>query len=243
MLERMFESERQQPEVVRPRYSRVMTGVSTHDVAADLCRRLPGPGVKKLHKLLYYCQGHHLAAFGEQLFKETVSAWDMGPVVGTLWYAERNGESPDAEADLTEGQLNTNGYVVSRYGALAGGDLELLTHSEPPWQEANMGRRPSTPAKIPAESLRAYFRVAQDTEEDRSVPVPDTATVTEWLRAIKGAPTDSPAVDSIDELRARLARGDRLGLVQSRVSLSGRSPRGRVRQSLVRHSPSVTPRG
>jgi uncharacterized phage-associated protein len=40
--------------------------------------------VKKLHKLLYYCQGHHLATFGLPLFDESISAWDMGPVVGTL---------------------------------------------------------------------------------------------------------------------------------------------------------------
>lgn len=183
-----------------------MTGVSAHDVAADLRRRLPGIGVKKLHKLLYYCQGHHLAAFGEPLFKETVSAFDMGPVVGRLWYAERNGEVPEAEARLTEGQLNTIGYVVSRYGALTGGDLERLTHSELPWQEANTWRRPGTPARMPNESLRAYFSLAQDTEDDRSVPMPDTAAVTEWLRAIEGTPTDSPVVDSIDEIRARLTR-------------------------------------
>jgi hypothetical protein len=34
------------------------------DVAVELRRRLPGVGVKKLHKLLYDCQGHHLADVG-----------------------------------------------------------------------------------------------------------------------------------------------------------------------------------
>ena len=49
------------------------------DVAAELRRRLPGIGAKKLHKLLYYCQGHHLADIRHPLFIESIAAWDMGP--------------------------------------------------------------------------------------------------------------------------------------------------------------------
>jgi len=63
--------------------------VPARDVAAEIRRRLPGVGVKKLHKLLYYCQGHHLAAFGAPLFSQSISAWDMGPVVGELWHEEK----------------------------------------------------------------------------------------------------------------------------------------------------------
>src|SRR5947207_14369309 len=103
--------------------------VSAHDVAVVLRERLPGLPVKKLHKLLYYCQGHHLAAFGEPLFGETISAWDMGPVVGTLWKQEKDGEPAPVPARagagvgvgaarLSEAELNTVGYVVSRYGGL-----------------------------------------------------------------------------------------------------------------------------
>src|SRR2546421_7872466 len=104
--------------------------LSAHDVAAVLRDRLPGLGTKKLHKLLYYCQGHHLAAFDEPLFEETISAWDMGPVVGTLWKAEKDDAAPPVRAPLGEAELNTIGYVLSRYGALTGHDLENLTHSE-----------------------------------------------------------------------------------------------------------------
>jgi uncharacterized phage-associated protein len=94
--------------------------LSAHDVAAVLRDRLPGVPTKKLHKLLYYCQGHHLATFDKPLFSETISAWDMGPVVGTLWYAEKQGEVPRAPRQLDEAQLNTIGYVLSRYGSLTG---------------------------------------------------------------------------------------------------------------------------
>lgn len=43
---------------------------------------------KKLRKLLYYCQGHHLAQVEEPLFTEPVMAWDMGPVVANVWKVE-----------------------------------------------------------------------------------------------------------------------------------------------------------
>ncbi|MGH3907861.1 MAG: Panacea domain-containing protein [Pseudonocardiaceae bacterium] len=94
--------------------------LSAHDVAAVLRDRLPGLPTKKLHKLLYYCQGHHLAAFDESLFGESISAWDMGPVVGTLWYEEKQGAAPRTRHEMNEAQLNTIGYVLSRYGALTG---------------------------------------------------------------------------------------------------------------------------
>src|SRR4051812_11408513 len=92
-------------------YSAGMATRSAHDVAAEIRRRLPGVPTKRLHKLLYYCQGHHLATFGEPLFSETISAWDMGPVVGQLWYAESQQGGPlnDGLHDLDEGELNTVG--------------------------------------------------------------------------------------------------------------------------------------
>src|SRR5262249_55212423 len=152
------------------------------DVAAVLRDRLPGLPIKKLHKLLYYCQGHHLAAFGQPLFDETISAWDMGPVVGTLWHQEKHGEVSVSHAELNEAQLNTIGYVVSRYGALTGLDLENLTHSETPWRLADRGRRPRESTRIELEWIKEYFETsgAADGEDDEAVL--DSASVTEWLQ-------------------------------------------------------------
>ena len=129
------------------------------EVAAALRARLPDLPTKKLHKLLYYCQGHHLAAFGTPLFAETISAWDMGPVVGELWYAEDRGKSPPAAGRrLDEAELNTVGYVVSRYGGLTGRDLERLTHGERPWQRADGGRPPGGSVRIDLYCSRATRR-------------------------------------------------------------------------------------
>src|SRR3712207_5760448 len=130
-------------EIAVPPYTRAVP-LPARDVAAVVRQRLPGVGVKKLHKLLYYCQGHHLATFGRPLFDETVSAWDMGPVVGSLWFAEKQGterqETPPAS--LGEAELNTVGYLLSRYGRLSGRDLEVLSHGEDPWRRADRHRRP-----------------------------------------------------------------------------------------------------
>lgn len=179
----------------------VSMSVSARDVAAALRERSPGLPTKKMHKLLYYCQGHHLAAMGEPLFTETISAWDMGPVVGTLWYAEREGDA-GPNAQLSEDQLNTVGYVVSRYGGLTGRDLEALTHSESPWQRANERRLPGTSSRIELSWMQEHFRVAAAPDEDE-VQL-DSAEVTTWLRGAQTRRGDDLRPDSRAEIAARL---------------------------------------
>lgn len=145
-----------------------MTTNRAAQVAAQIRRRIPDVGVKKLHKLLYYCQGHHLAAFGRPLFSERIFAWDMGPVVPALWHAEKN-HAPAGidEARLGEAELNTIGYVISRYGRLTGADLERLSHHEPPWADADRERqsRHVHSAPIPHAALRAFFGSDDDTDD------------------------------------------------------------------------------
>jgi uncharacterized phage-associated protein len=176
---------------------------SAHDIAAELRRRLPGLGTKKLHKLLYYCQGHHLAAFDRPLFDETISAWDMGPVVGTLWWDEKNGRQPIISADLNEAELNTIGYVISRYGNLTGNDLEHLTHSETPWRTANTSRAAGGSSPIRHEWIKNYFATEGAATDG---PVFDTAQVRDWLSETTANHKPGP-VDSIESLRARLTAG------------------------------------
>src|SRR5262249_62216577 len=98
------------------------------------------------------------AVWGERLSGGSFSAWDMGPVVGSLWYQEKHGSRLEPSPDLDEAQLNTVGYVISRYGALTGQDLENLTHSETPWQLADRLRRPGESARIEAEWITQHFR-------------------------------------------------------------------------------------
>lgn len=185
--------------------------VSAHDVAAVLRARLPGLPVVKLHKLLYYCQGHHLAVFSRPLFSDTVSAWDMGPVVGSLWFAEKHGERAPA-TELDEAVMNTVGYVISRYGALSGTDLMHLSHSEDPWRRADAGRRPGTSVPIPLSWMEDYFRSAAADDD----VVFDAAAVAEWLgdaERTRDVPArrDDPAeiLARIDDLQRQTGRRDR----------------------------------
>jgi uncharacterized phage-associated protein len=178
--------------------------VSAHAVASVLRERLPGVGTKKLHKLLYYCQGHHLATFGKPLFGESISAWDMGPVVGSLWKQEKEREVPGVRVELDQAQLNTVGYVLSRYGALTGRDLENLAHSETPWRRADRDRPPGGRVRIEQEWIEEYFRTSAAEDDDRVVL--DRATVTAWL-AGAGTRRDRPLrPDSPEEILARLPR-------------------------------------
>ena len=178
--------------------------VRAADVAAELRSRLGDVPAKKLHKLLYYCQGHHLAATGRQLFSESISAWDMGPVVGNLWYEERDRGPSDGSGRLDEGALNTVGYVISRYGRLTGRDLEHLTHAETPWLRANRDRRPGESARIEAIWMKEYFRAEAHSDEDLMF-VLDSGAVSEWLAGAQTRKGDRLHADSYEELQARLA--------------------------------------
>lgn len=172
------------------------------DVAAALRERLPGLPLKKLHKLLYYCQAHHLVATGEPLFLDTISAWDMGPVVGALWYRERSAGLTRPTRALEEAQLNTIGYVASRYGRLSGRDLEHLTHAEAPWQQADQNRQPHGSVRIELDTIRDYFQLeAADPDDDELNLEP--ATVAHWLAGASHRRSDALAPDTYEDLRRR----------------------------------------
>jgi uncharacterized phage-associated protein len=151
-----------------PQYDPDMT-VSAADVAADLRREVWLVPTMKLHRLLYYCQGHYLAHLGEPLFSEAISAWDDGPVVDALWHAESEGVAPSPSRKLTNGELNTIGYVASRYGGMNGLDLKHLTQAEDPWRMADRERVRGGSAVIEHDWMRDYFRAAADYHEPGEV--------------------------------------------------------------------------
>lgn len=178
--------------------------VSAHDVARVLRQQLPGLGKKKLHKLLYLCQGHHLAALGVPMFNEEVHAHDMGPVVDRLWKHERAGRSL-LPVEVDEAGLNTVALVISRYGSLTGRELELLSHAQDPWIDADEARLRGRSDVITKETLARYFATALSDDEDEA-PWPAHDVIAQWLA---GTPRQPPPVhdyDDIDRLRER-ARG------------------------------------
>jgi uncharacterized phage-associated protein len=181
------------------KYARRMP-VAANDVASALRERIPRLPVKKLHKLLYYCQGHHAAVYGQPLFEESVSAWDMGPIVGKLWKSEKE-HGPRPGSPLSESELNTVGYVVSRYGRLSGRELEILTHHEDPWQAADRGRAAGGSALMSLASIRDWFQSEVDQEE-----IPLLTLGPDWLSGVAERARSGPRADDPQALRARLVR-------------------------------------
>jgi uncharacterized phage-associated protein len=138
--------------------------LSAHDVAHELRQRQPQAGDVKNHKLVYYCQGWHVAWTGEPMFPEPIEAWANGPVVADLWHDEkRNRARPQAQQPDDE-QLGIIDYVIGRYGRYTGPELVRKTHLEDPWRDASESEDSSgteNPA-ITHDALRAWF--SQDEE-------------------------------------------------------------------------------
>lgn len=128
------------------------------DVAAALRRSFRvDPGVTKIHKLLYYCQGWHLTWAKTPMFPERIEAWELGPVVARLWQDERyRAVIPIPEPQpLPPIELRTVEYVVSRYGPMSATQLVGQTHQEDPWRHA----RELGEVVLSLEEIKDFFRI------------------------------------------------------------------------------------
>src|SRR5688572_7307429 len=68
----------------RARRYRGRVPASANQVAAALREHLPGVEGPRLHRLLYYVQGHHLALHGRPAFTDDIAAGVNGPEVRGL---------------------------------------------------------------------------------------------------------------------------------------------------------------
>lgn len=142
--------------------------------ASDLVLSLLGSATTmKLQKLLYYCQGWHLAWDGEALFGERIEAWANGPVVRDIYDLHRgtfrlNHPLPASwGADLkrlTDDERETVEVVVGFYGDWTADQLSRATHSERPWIEAREGLAPTERGTHPIslDTMQDYFSGLMD---------------------------------------------------------------------------------
>ena len=177
--------------------------VSAHDIVRQLRDMLPGAGDVKVQKLLYYCQGWHLAFTGEPMFPERIAAWDKGPVVADLWHAEDKGRPIPTPKPLGHSALGTIGYVVERYGTLTGNDLARLGHSEDPWIDADSSASGDT---ISHQAMADFFVADEDMAKVRALG--DELLADPEARArmgqLPGAPDDPREIDRrLAELQSR----------------------------------------
>ncbi|WP_096911015.1 Panacea domain-containing protein [Acinetobacter colistiniresistens] len=115
----------------------------------------------KLQKLVYYCQGFHLAMFGEELFPESIEAWLHGPVVPSVYHhfkaAGNDIVTPPKNFNieiLSEEQRELLDEVIESYGQFSAWRLRNMTHEEAPWKNAY---EPGCNNEISIKDMKAYF--------------------------------------------------------------------------------------
>lgn len=126
----------------------------------------------KLHKLLYYVQAWALAFYGSRIIDSDFQAWVHGPVnrpiydrfraEKTMYSRVRTSDvSPTFTPDvLPETDRRHIDVVLETYADFSDDQLEVMTHGEPPWQEARQGLRPTErgSAVISDETMAKYYR-------------------------------------------------------------------------------------
>lgn len=168
---------------------------STLRAAAEIRRRRPRTGKARLHKLLYYVQGYHLAWRGHPAFDDDIEAWKKGPVVAALWYAERGDQRAKSSKAPPESVCNVITYVLRRVGHCTGPQLAEATHAEAPWRNATEGGRFIANQVISHESLADFF----------SVESPDLKRIREAVSATRDdAPFEPDPPGLREELLAEL---------------------------------------
>ncbi|SCG80654.1 Uncharacterized phage-associated protein [Micromonospora echinaurantiaca] len=183
---------------------------TVHDVAAAVIERLGSMSAMKLEKLVYYCQGWHLARFGTTLFDESIEAWRQGPVVPVLYRQHRGRYSIDSwplgsSANLNGDQLNCVAWVVAEYGSFSAIELSRMTHNELPWRVARGPLPESAPSNAPisVETIKDYY--------SRQVAEPETAvTLASASAALEGIEFDEEWENQLRDVAAGLISPEEL---------------------------------
>ena len=129
----------------------------------------------KLQKLLYYCQGFHLALYNKPLFSEEIQHWDHGPVVPKAYHIYKSHDSNaipvPRNADfskLSKEQKTVINEVFNSYGQYSAWKLTQFTHTEPTWMNTKSCE------VITHKQLSDYFRtqIEQDINEQDKTKKP-----------------------------------------------------------------------
>lgn len=111
----------------------------------------------KLQKLLYYCQGYHLAFYNTPLFNDKIYAWEFGPVVRTAYdHYKFYGHSAivpvlSYSGSLTKKEKELILRIYEQYGQFSAGKLVEMTHAEMPWRSTPRDR------EITIAKLKSFF--------------------------------------------------------------------------------------
>lgn len=122
---------------------------------------------KKIQKLVYYAQAWSLAINKHPLFKEKIEAWVHGPAIKSVYdkYKEFGFNAIKKEPDLALIEMIPKEdkkileQVWNVYGKYDSSYLEMLTHSESPWQNARAGLEVSENSEneISIDSMQEFY--------------------------------------------------------------------------------------
>ncbi len=121
---------------------------------------------KKLQKLVYYAQAWSLVLNDKKLFNEPIEAWVHGPAVRSLYGQYKSFGFNPIVKDVEESSLQVSekdkgllDQIWNVYGKLDAGYLEMLTHSEQPWQDARNGLQghQSSDNELTDKSMKSFY--------------------------------------------------------------------------------------
>ena len=121
---------------------------------------------KKMQKLVYYAKAWSVTLNDEKLFNDKIEAWVHGPAVPSLYETfKKFGSDYITELpkkisfDFSEEQQEVLDSVWKVYGKYDANYLEILTHSELPWQEAREGLQGSESSnnEISLDTVKKYY--------------------------------------------------------------------------------------
>lgn len=183
---------------------------SVNDVAAAVIDSVGSLTAMKLEKLVYYCQGWHLARHGTRMFDDPIEAWRQGPVVPALYRQHRGQYTVSTwpsgnPSRLSLAQHDTIDWVVQEYGKFSAIELSRMTHSEMPWRAARgaLPESASSSAPLSTDLMKSYYY--------RQLADPETAVALATANAaLEGVEFDDEWQDRLRDVASGLISAEDL---------------------------------
>lgn len=100
----------------------------------------------QIQKLTYYAYAWYMVKHsGNKLFEERPQAWIHGPVFRSLYNAMKNMDFYEEKFSIDSIDQDIRDFldiIYKIYGQYSGNELENMTHSESPWKNARIGKKP-----------------------------------------------------------------------------------------------------
>ena len=119
----------------------------------------------KLQKILYFIQADYIANKSKKCFSDIIEAWDLGPVVASIYDIYKIYGSAEIPIDGCEGIIKEIklpdqiriGEMVDKCSKYSASKLVSITHGQEPWKGAYKRYANN---EITPQAIRSYFAKA-----------------------------------------------------------------------------------